>query len=321
LSGARLKKLLAFWRGELARAPILDLVPDRPRPAIPSFQGGSVPITLASATTQKLQVLAQEQGATLFMGLLTVFSVLLSRYSGQDDLVVGTPVAGRTRGELEGLIGFFVNTLVLRSDLGGNPSFRELLARTRDRAVQAYAHQELPFEKLVEELEPERDLSRNPLCQVFFQLADAPSVDVLASSDGCRANDLSPGFSWASPPLSGESSKFDLNLSLWNGRRGVSGRLEYSSDLFERGTAARMADRFQVLLESLVSNPDDPISTVPFLTADERQQLDGSGAGGSHPWDLESRRRLPALGSGRSPGAPRADSRGCRSSACPDLCR
>jgi amino acid adenylation domain-containing protein len=278
LSGARLKKLLAFWRGELARAPVLDLVPDRPRPAIPSFQGGSVPIALASATTQKLQVLAQEQGATLFMGLLTVFSVLLSRYSGQDDLVVGTPVAGRTRGELEGLIGFFVNTLVLRSDLGGNPSFRELLTRTRDRAVQAYAHQELPFEKLVEELQPERDLSRNPLCQVFFQLADAPSVDVLASSDGCRANDLSPGFSWASPPLSGESSKFDLNLSLWNGRRGVSGRLEYSSDLFERGTAARMADRFQVLLESLVSNPDDSISTVSFLTADERQQLDGFNA-------------------------------------------
>jgi amino acid adenylation domain-containing protein len=278
LSGARLQELLTFWRGELGGLRILDLVTDRPRPAIPSFQGGSVPIALAPAITQRLQVLAQEQGATLFMGLLAVFSVLLSRYSGEDDLVVGTPVAGRTRGELEGLIGFFVNTLVLRCDLGGNPSFRELLARTRDRAVQAYAHQELPFEKLVEELQPERDLSRNPLCQVFFQLAEVPSVDAIAPSNSSRANDLSPRFSWASRPLPGESSKFDLNLSLWKGCSGVGGRLEYSSDLFERKTAARMADHFQVLLEGLVGTPDDPISTVPFLTANERQKLDGFNA-------------------------------------------
>jgi amino acid adenylation domain-containing protein len=274
LTGARLQELLTFWRGELAGLPILDLATDRPRPAIPSFRGGSVPIALSPAVTQRLQVLAHEQGATLFMGLLTVFSVLLSRYSGQEDLVVGTPVAGRTRGELEGLIGFFVNTLVLRSDLVGNPSFRELLARTRDRAVQAYAYQELPFEKLVEELQPERDLSRNPLCQVFFQLADAPSDDVIVPSGSGRANDLSPRFSWASPPLSGESSKFDLNLSLWNGRGGVGGRLEYSSDLFERKTALRMADHFQVLLEGLAGNPEDPISTVPCITANERQKLD-----------------------------------------------
>jgi surfactin family lipopeptide synthetase A len=273
LAGTRLQELLAFWRGELAGSPILDLVTDRPRPAIPSFRGGSVPVALTPAITQRLQVLAHEHGATMFMGLLAVFSVLLSRYSGQDDLVVGTPVAGRTRNELEGLIGFFVNTLVLRSDLGGDPSFRELLGRTRDRAVQAYAHQELPFEKLVEELQPERDLSRNPLCQVFFQLADTPSADVIAPSDSSRGNDPAPRFSWASPPLSGESSKFDLNLSLWNGRSGVAGRLEYSSDLFERKTATRMADHFQVLLEGLINHPDDPISTVPFLTADERQKL------------------------------------------------
>jgi amino acid adenylation domain-containing protein len=285
LSDSRLRKLLAFWKEELAGSPILDLATDRPRPVIPSFRGGSVPIALTPAITERLQMLAHEQGATLFMGLLTVFSVLLSRYSGQDDFVVGTPVAGRTRGELEGLIGFFVNTLVLRSDLGGNPSFRESLARTRDRAVQAYAHQELPFEKLVEELQPERDLSRNPLCQVFFQLADAPSVDVIAPCDSSLANDL-PRLSWASPPLSGESSKFDLNLSLWNGRSGVAGRLEYSSDLFERKTAARMAEHFQVLLEGLVGNPDDPISTVPFLTANDRQQLEGFNATAAHIPDV-----------------------------------
>jgi amino acid adenylation domain-containing protein len=287
LSGARLQELLAFWRGELAGAPALDLVTDRPRPALPSFQGGSVPVELTPAATRRLQFIAHEDGATLFMALLAVFSVLLNRYSGLDDVMVGTPVAGRTRGELEGLIGFFVNTLVLRIDLVGDPSFRDLLARTRDRAVQAYAHQDLPFEKLVEDLQPERDLSRNPLCQVFFQLAAAPSsedvalaplMDCGARSDSAHTNDQEPCFTWAPSPLPYKSSKFDLNLSLWDGPGGVGGRLEYSSELFERSTAARMAEHFQVLLEGLVADPNGPISTVPLLPPGDRRYLDGFNA-------------------------------------------
>ena len=284
LSGARLHRLLAFWRKELTGAPVLDLLTDRPRPVVPSFRGDSVPVELAPAAVQALQVLAHKQGATLFMALLGVFSVLLNRYSGQDDLLLGTPVAGRTRRELEGLIGFFVNTLVLRINLGGDPSFRELLARIRDRAVQAYAHQDLPFEKLVEDLQPERDLSRNPLYQVFFQLATAPSSNGdapapsatgdLPSGDG-HANDLPVHFSWAPSPSSGQSSKFDLNLSLWDGPNGVGGRLEYSSELFERATAVRMADHVQVFLDGVVADPDAPVSTVPLLTIDERRHLDG----------------------------------------------
>jgi len=286
LSGSRLRELLAFWRRELEGAPPLDLMTDRPRPVVPGFQGGSVPVELAPTATRALQALAHEDGATLFMALLAVFSVLLNRYSGQDDVMVGTPVAGRTRDELEGLIGFFVNTLVLRIDLGGNPSFRELLARTRDRAVKAYAQQDLPFEKLVEDLQPERDLSRNPLCQVFFQL-DAASSEVVAQaplayhsagSGGAQTNDSAPRFSWAPSPLPGKSSKFDLNLSLWNGPGGVGGRLEFSSELFERSTAVRMAEHLQVLLEGLVADPNASISTIPFLPPDERRYLDGFNA-------------------------------------------
>ena len=310
LSGTRLRDLLTFWREELAGATILDLVTDRPRPTVPSFRGGSVPVELTPAVTQGLRTLSREQGATIFMALLAAFSALLSRYSGQDDVVVGIPVAGRTRGELEGLIGFFVNTLVLRSDLGGDPNFRTLLARTRDRAVQAYAHQDLPFEKLVEDLQPERDLARNPLCQVFFQLADSPSSSVSippadgnALSGSSHVDDLAPHFSWASSPLSGESSKFDLNLSLWDGRRGVGGRLEYSSDLFERATAARMVAHFQVLLEGLVTDPDSPISAVSLLTAEERHDLDRFNATIAPIPDLCVHELIDAQAS-RTPDAP-----------------
>ena len=288
LSGTRLQELLAFWRRELAGAPVLDLVTDRPRPAVPNFRGDSVPVELTPAATQGLQVLAHEQSATVFMGLLAAFSVLLSRYSGQDDVVVGTPVAGRTRSELEGLIGLFVNTLALRIHLGHAQSFRDLLAQTRDRAVLAYAHQELPFERLVEDLQPQRDLSRNPICQVFFQLAavappsngaaPARSVDGIAPSDRGHVNDRPPRFSWARSPLSGKSSKFDLNLSLWDGPNGVGGRLEYSSELFERATVSRMADHFQVLLAGLLADPDAPIRTVPLGIRDERRYLEGLNA-------------------------------------------
>ena len=283
LSGGHLHELLTFWRAELAGAPALDLVTDRPRPTVPSFRGESVPVELAPIVTQEIQLLARQHGATLFMALLAAFAALLNRYSEQDDILVGTPVAGRTRQELEGLIGFFANALVLRIDVGGNPSFRDLLSRVRARALNAFAHQDLPFEKLVEDLQPERDLGRNPLCQVFFQLATGPlSHDLVrgapvpgtVNSGSVDLNGLEPRFSWAPSPLPGKSSKFDLNLSLWESPNGVGGRLEYSSELFERSTAARMAEHFKVLLEGLAADPDASISAVPMLLPKERQYLD-----------------------------------------------
>ncbi|MBV9808996.1 MAG: non-ribosomal peptide synthetase, partial [Solirubrobacterales bacterium] len=166
LQGERLAELLGFWRGELEGLSTLELSTDRPRPAAPSFRGGSVPLVLGPEVTRALREVAQRHGATLFMALTAAFAGLLARYTRQTDIAIGTPVAGRSRSELERLIGFFVNTIVLRCDLSGDPSYRDLLVRTRERALRAYAHQDLPFEKLVEELQPQRDLSRNPLCQV-----------------------------------------------------------------------------------------------------------------------------------------------------------
>jgi len=262
LSGARLQTLLEFWRAELAGLPVLDLVPDRPRPSVPGFQGASLPVDIPPELTAALRALAQEQGATLFMGVLAAFSLLLGRYSGQDCVAVGSPVAGRTRSELEGLIGFFVNTIVLRCDLSGEPTFRELLARIREIAVRAYAHQDLPFEKLVEDLQPARDLSRNPLHQVMFQLEKAQSV--------------------AAPKTSAivekETSVFDLSLDLWDGPWGISGRLEYSKELFDQISMERLIKHLRILLEGLIAQPDAPAHHIPLVSVRERKQLDAFNA-------------------------------------------
>ncbi len=175
LHGEVLESEIAFWRRQLAGLPpLLELPTDRPRPAVQSFRGAARPVRLPAGLTRQVEALGRREGATLFMVLLAGFQALLARYSGQDDLAVGTPVAGRNRVEIEGLIGFFVNTLVLRGDLAGDPSFRELLGRVRETALAAYAHQDVPFEKLVEELAPERSLAHAPLFQVMFALQNAP---------------------------------------------------------------------------------------------------------------------------------------------------
>jgi amino acid adenylation domain-containing protein len=262
LSGSRLQILLDFWRSELAGSSMLDLVTDRPRPLSPSFRGSSVPVKIPVAVTEGLRALGQEQGATLFMALLAAFSLVLARYSGQDEVTVGSPVAGRTRSELEGLIGFFVNTIVLRCDLRGEPTFRELLTRTRQIALRAYAHQDLPFEKLVEDLQPERDLSRNPLHQVMLQVqktrfAAAPGDSVIAEN---------------------ETSVFDLSLDLWDGPGGLRGELEYSSDLFDRASVEGMRRHFEVLLEGLVARPDAPVQRVPLMSPREYAELEAFNA-------------------------------------------
>ncbi len=257
LSGSRLQVLLDFWRAELTGSPVLDLVTDRPRPLAPTFRGGSVPVHIPEQVTVGLRTLAREQEATLFMVMLGAFALLLGRYSGQDCVAVGSPVAGRTRSELEGLIGFFVNTIVLRCDLRGEPTFRELLARIKQTAIRAYAHQDLPFEKLVEDLQPERDLSRNPLHQVMFQLektssAAAPDIPAVVEK---------------------ETSVFDLSLDLWDGPGGLGGRLEYSRELFDQASVERLVRHFGILLEGLIAEPDAPAHRVPLMSAREHERL------------------------------------------------
>jgi amino acid adenylation domain-containing protein len=262
LQGDVLAEQLAYWKQQLADLPVLQLPTDRARPAVPSFEGAHHAVRLPKALTRLLHALSRQEGVTLFMTLLTAFQVLLRRYAGQTDIVVGSPIANRTRGEIEGLIGFFVNTLVLRTDLSGEPSFREALGRVREVALSAYAHQDLPFEKLVEELQPERDLSRNPLFQVTFQLFSAPDV-------------AGPSYDPTLPQFDVESgtAKFDLRLDLTETAQGLAGQFEYSTDLFDAETIERLAGHFLVLLEGIVTNPDQPIVMLPLLTPSEKRRV------------------------------------------------
>jgi len=258
LEGEVFERQLAYWRKQLADLPALQLPTDRPRPAVMSYRGARHPIVIPDALCEKLKALSQREGATLFMTLLAAFQTLLHRYTGQDDIVIGSPIANRNRAEMEGLIGFFVNTLVLRTDMSGDPSVREVLARVRQTALDAYAHQDLPFEKLVEDLHPQRDLSRNPLFQVCFQL-----FNVKASSENLVQ------------PLTVEAgvAKFDLRFDLLLGPRRLSGFFEYSTDVFEEPTIARMAGHFLTLLEAIATDPEQRISQLPMLAAAERRQL------------------------------------------------
>jgi amino acid adenylation domain-containing protein len=257
--GLELDGQLTYWRQRLAQAPAqLDLPTDRLRPAVQSFRGARQTFTLPAALAEALQELCRREGVTLFMLLLTAFQVLLFRLSGQKDLVIGTPIANRTRAEVEGLIGLFANTLALRCDLAGDPQVRELLQRTRANALAAYEHQDLPFEQLVEALSPARDLSRNPLFQVMFVLQNAP----------LQAPRL-PGLTFEPLPVDNHTTKFDLWLSLTEGPRSLGGSIEYSSDLFEAATIARLLEHFQVLLSAMVASLQQRISQLPLLSAAE----------------------------------------------------
>jgi amino acid adenylation domain-containing protein len=263
LQGKLLERQLAYWREQLAgAAPVLELVTDRPRPPVKTTQGATYSWSLPLPLAEALVSLSQRQGATLFMTLLAAFQVLLARYSGQDDIVVGSPVAGRTRPDIEGLIGFFVNTLALRSNLAGNPTFRELLARVRETTLGAYAHQDLPFERLVEALQPERDLRYTPLFQVVFVLQNAPLPTL----------DLA-GLTIAPVAITNQTAKFDLTLMMLETEQGLSGWFEYSTDLFDPATIAAMAARLHTLLAGIVANPDQRVADLPLLTAAERETL------------------------------------------------
>ncbi|HEU4558536.1 MAG TPA: amino acid adenylation domain-containing protein, partial [Longimicrobium sp.] len=257
------KEQLAYWRETLAGAPeLLELPADHPRPPVPSFRGSTVPVEIPLEVLERLRGVGRREGATLYMIVLAGFQALLSRYGGSDDVMVGTPVAGRTRQEVEELIGLFMNTLVLRSDLSGNPSFRALVARVRETVLGAYEHQEVPFERVVAELQPERSLSRSTLFQVMFQLDEAGGP--APTSRGLRVRDLGE---------EREGTKFDLTLVLAAHARGISGALQYSTDLFERGTARRMVEHLERLLEQAAADPDRRLSRLELMGRAERARV------------------------------------------------
>ncbi len=257
LQGEVIEKHLAYWKQQLGgNLPVLQLPTDRPRPPIQTFRGAQQKFVLSTTLTESIKQLSQQEDATLFMTLLAAFQTLLYRYVGQEDILVGSPIANRNRAELDQLIGCFVNTLVLRTNLEGNPTFTELLGRVRKVAVEAYTHQDLPFEKLVEALQPNRDLSYNPLFQVMFVLHNP------------AANSI-----WKTEELETGTAKFDILLSMIDSEQGLTGTLEYNTDLFNSDTIARMVGHFQTLLEGVVSDPDQGISELSILTPVERQTL------------------------------------------------
>ncbi|XYI03749.1 amino acid adenylation domain-containing protein [Sorangium sp. So ce1128] len=270
-----LEEQLSYWRRQLGGAdepgsggsrrgpvPALELPTDRPRPAAQTYRGAAHAVRLSADLSAGLRALCQREGATLFMALLAAVQLLLHRYSGQTDIAVGSPIAGRTQTELEGLIGFFANTLVLRSDLSGDPTFLELLRRAREVTLAAHANQDVPFERLVDALKPERDLSRSPLFQVMFALQNAPAQPISI-----------PGLTLTSLEVDSATAKFDLTLSLTDTAEGIEGTLEYNTDLFDARTAARMQGHLEALLEAVVQEPERRISRVPLLSAAERQEI------------------------------------------------
>lgn len=272
LQGEVLEKQLSYWQKQLDSISMLNLPTDRPRLAAQSYQGARQPLQLSKNLSKALLALGQQEGVTLFITLLTAFKVLLSRYTQQEDIAIGSPIANRNRSEIEGLIGFFVNSLVLRTDLSENPTFRELLSRVKEVALEGYSHQDLPFEKLVEELHPERNLNQNPLFQVVFALQNAPM----------KALEL-PNLTLSPLPFETETTRFDLEFHLWepntqNGlwadsSEGISGFVIYSTDLFDDATITRMLGHFQILLEGIVANPEDRIAHLPLLSESELHQL------------------------------------------------
>ncbi|MEG5016670.1 MULTISPECIES: amino acid adenylation domain-containing protein [unclassified Microcoleus] len=263
LAGDRLQTQLNYWKKQLSGLPpLLELPADRPRPPVQTYRGAKESFLIPKTLRSALKKLSRQENATLFMTLLAAFKTLLYRYTGQADIPVGSPIANRNRAEIQGLIGFFVNTLVLRTDLSGASTFRQLLDRIREVSLEAYAHQDLPFEKLVEELQPERNLSYNPLFQVAFVLQTAP---VAAESIA--------GLNLTLLDVENQTAKVDLTLYLEEKQEEISGQFEYSTDLFDAVTIRRMAGHFLTLLEGIPANPERRIEELPLLGEKERHQL------------------------------------------------
>ncbi|HEV7516278.1 MAG TPA: condensation domain-containing protein, partial [Thermoanaerobaculia bacterium] len=295
LTGEALERQLAYWKRQLAGAPqVLDLPTDRPRPAVQTFAGANLAFILSDDLALGLAALSRRSGSTLFMSLMAVFQALLGRYSGQEDVVVGTPVAGRTHVLTEGLIGFFVNSLAIRTRLAGNPELLELLARVREGTLSAFDHQDLPFEKLVGELQTERSLRHAPLFQVVLALQNAPATTRTL-----------PGLALVPLAVDSGTAKFDLTVTVVPVSGGLTGFLEYNRDLFDRTTAQRLAGGFVRLLEGAVSAPGSSLGQLPLLSAAERHQLvrEWIGMPGEPGWGAPLARLLAARAAA-SPGAP-----------------
>jgi len=254
---------LDFWKKQLEGAPgVLELPADRTRPPIQTYRGTTEKVIFPVELLSKLKEVSAGEGATLFMTLLAAYQALLFRYTGQEDVVVGTPIANRTRAEIEELIGFFVNTLVMRTSVAGSPTFREVLQRVRTTALGAYAHQNLPFEKLVEVLQPERDLTRTPVFQIWFALQNAPRLEFNLPGLELHLLDVHNG-----------TSKFDLGLFTVEKPDGLHCMVEYSTDLFDRSTIQRFIEHFRMMLEGIAANPDQLIAQIPILSVKEREQV------------------------------------------------
>ncbi|NMG06755.1 non-ribosomal peptide synthetase [Brasilonema sp. UFV-L1] len=263
LQSDRIQPLLEYWKQQLSgELPVLNLPTDRPRSPVQTFKGAQAKLVLSQTLTKVLKKLSHQEGVTLFMTLLAAFKTLLYRYTGQTDILVGSPIASRNRAEIESLIGFFVNVLVLRTKLNGKLSFRDLLFQVKSTALEAYVHQDLPFEKLVEELQPQRDLSYNPLFQVMFVLQNMPLPAPKLSNISIIGQE---GYSG--------TAKFDLTLFMEDSEQGLIATAEYNTDLFHADTITRMLGHFQTMLEGIVANPDHAIVDLPLLTASEKHQL------------------------------------------------
>ncbi|HEU0079345.1 MAG TPA: condensation domain-containing protein, partial [Longimicrobiaceae bacterium] len=292
LVGEVVERQVAFWRDALAGAPVLDLPTDHPRPPVQSFRGAAEELLFPRELAGRLRAVGERERATPFMVLMAAWQLLLARRSGQDDVVVGTPVAGRSRREIEELIGFFVNTLAVRVDLSGRPDFRELVRRVRDASFAAFAHQDLPFEKIVEELKPERDPSRPPLFQVTFALQNAPG-DAMES----------PGLEWGGWRAEGRTAKYDLSLVLVDVPEGLAGILEYNTDLFERATAQRMIAQLRTVLEAVAADPAVRVGDLPLLAPGEREMLARWSASGAPEAPARCVHELVAEQAARTPDA------------------
>ncbi|HEY0172167.1 MAG TPA: amino acid adenylation domain-containing protein, partial [Pyrinomonadaceae bacterium] len=262
LQGEVLQAQTDYWKKKLGGLPALELQTDRPRPRQRTYAGGHLTFSLPPGLTSALYDLSRRENVTLYMTLLAAFQTLLYRHTGQTDFGVGTPLANRNRSEVEGLIGFFLNTIVMRCDLSGDPTFRELLARVRETSLGAYAHQELPFEKLVEELQPERSLSRNPLFQVMFVLRTTSESSLTLPGITVEPLDFDAGI-----------ARFDLETMVNESESGLGVLFRYNTDLFEEATIARMWGHFSNILEGVVADPEQKVSALPLLTEDERRML------------------------------------------------
>ncbi|HEY9811291.1 MAG TPA: amino acid adenylation domain-containing protein, partial [Halomicronema sp.] len=262
LQGEILETQLTYWQQKLKKITPLNLPTDRPRPPLPTYKGAKQLLTLSPPLTQALKTLSRQQNVTLFVTLLAAFKTLLYRYTQQEDITIGSPIANRNRREIEPLIGFFVNTLVLRTNLTGNPTFLELLNRVKQTTIEAYAHQDLPFEKIVEKLQPEREPSRNPLFQVSFSLQNTPIQTLQLPDLTLQPLEIETG-----------TAKLDLEFHLWEELETIKCQIIYSTDLFNQTTITRMAEHFQTLLAAIAANPNQHLSHLQILTPAEQHQI------------------------------------------------